>query len=249
MNRLILQQLDLPLINSNYDTALQEMTKILPESSGRFAVFFEGNLLSRAISDKEVCRCIRSADWIFPDGIVICHLLSLYSKQKISRISGPTFMLKACEFGQTRNWKHFFYGGTPETLKKLINNLKSKYPDLQVAGTYAPPFRPLNVSEELEVKELIENSNTDFLWVGLGGPKQEFWIRDHRHKIKVPVMLGVGAAFDFHSGVRPWAPVWIRKIGMEWLWRMFSGGRKTFCRNIRCVLHCLWYFLCKKLHF
>ncbi len=247
MNRIVLQQLQLPVVNGTYEEVLKEMEQGLTSFCGRFAVFFEGNLLSRAISEKDVCNCVRSADWIFPDGIVICRLLSVYSKEKISRISGPTFILKACEYGQKLGWRHFFYGGTPETLEKLSANLKEKYPELCIAGMYAPPFRPLNEQEEFEVKERIESSKADFLWVGLGGPKQEFWILKHRDKISVPIMLGVGAAFDFHSGTRPWAPCWIRKIGMEWLWRMFSGGRKTFQRNIRCILCTLWYLFHEKI--
>ena len=102
-------------------------------------------------------------------------------------------------------------------------------------GTYAPPFRPLSPEEDADVKQQINASHADFVWVGLGGPKQEFWILAHQKELNVPFLLGVGAAFDFHSGRRPWAPPFIRKIGMEWLWRACSGGKKTFFRNLRCV--------------
>ncbi len=248
ISRVRLHKLRLNIIDSNIPQILDMLKDSLSSYKGKFAIFMEGNLLSHFLQDKAVRACIRNADFVFPDGVSVSKLASVTKKSHVCRISGPTFILKACEYGQALGWRHFFYGGTPETLDKLINNLKSKYPDLQIAGTYVPPFRPLNASEEQEVKELIENSNADFLWVGLGGPKQEFWILEHQDKINVPIMLGVGAAFDFHSGVRPWAPAWIRKVGFEWLWRMLSGGRKTFIRNIRCVFHCSLYYLIVKFH-
>ena len=111
--------------------------------------------------------------------------------------------------------------------------LREKMPDLLVAGTYSPPFRPLAREEEMEVKNRIEESGADILWVGLGAPKQEKWMAEHIEKISVPLMLGVGAAFDFHSGNRKWAPAWIRKIGMEWFYRMLTGGRRVFFRNAK----------------
>ena len=109
-----------------------------------------------------------------------------------------------------------------------------------LSGTaYAAEVR--DDAEEAEVREQINSAKPDFLWVGLGGPKQEYWIVQHRQVLNVPVMLGVGAAFDFHSGTRPWAPKIIRVLGLEWLWRMFSGGRRTFFRNVRCVSVVAWF--------
>ena len=104
-------------------------------------------------------------------------------------------------------------------------------------------------AEERALQEKIEQSRADLLWVALGGPKQEFWMQAHQGKIDVPVMLGVGAAFDFHSGSRPWAPRWVRRWGLEWLWRMVSGGRKTFLRNCRCVSGVAVILLSDFLHF
>ncbi|MPM98338.1 UDP-N-acetyl-D-mannosaminuronic acid transferase [bioreactor metagenome] len=98
----------------------------------------------------------------------------------------------------------------------------------------------MTAEEEDALKKLIEDSRADLLWVGLGGPKQEFWMNEHLGKIDVPVMLGVGAAFDFHTQFRPWAPAWVRKIGMEWLFRMATGGKRTCHRNLKCVPSVAW---------
>jgi N-acetylglucosaminyldiphosphoundecaprenol N-acetyl-beta-D-mannosaminyltransferase len=117
--------------------------------------------------------------------------------------------------------------------EKLAANLKTKFPGLQVAGAYSPPFRSIeNLAEDDLILKNIEDAETDILWVGLGGPKQEFWMVQHCSRISVPIMLGVGAAVDFHSGTKAWAPRPIRVLGLEWIFRMLSGGPRTFVRNI-----------------
>lgn len=235
MNKITLRKPRLEIIHSTYEDVLGEWKTHLPEYHQKFAVFFEANLLARTLKENEVRECLEKADWIFPDGVAISKLAEFSCGHPVERVSGPTFFLKACEYGQDLKWKHFFYGGTPESLEALQKNLLEKFPGLQIAGSYAPPFRPLTEEENNAVVKQINESGADFLWVGLGGPKQEFWIQEHIGKLSVPVMLGVGAAFDFHSGSRPWAPPVFRKFGLEWLWRMFSGGRHTFFRNIHCV--------------
>ena len=243
MNRILLDEFQFGVADSDYERTLDEFRAILPEADGRFVVFFEGNLLSCCLRDEKVRDCLSRADFILPDGVAVAKLASWKCGHPVERISGPTFLLKACEYGQKYHWKHYFYGGTPESLAALTSKLKTAYPELLIAGSYAPPFRPLTEQEDAELMEQIKECRPDFLWVGLGGPKQEFWIQAHRGKLHVPVMLGVGAAFDFHSGARPWAPPLIRKLGLEWLWRAFSGGRKTFFRNLRCVSAVSWYLL------
>lgn len=243
MEKVLIADLDITVVDGTMQAALEELNLRLREHYGRFVVFFEANLLSLSIQDPEVRDCIRQADLVFPDGIAVSKLVSFYSGRQVERISGPSFMLKACEYGQSRNWKHFFYGGTPEAMEKLQANLREKYPDIRIAGAYIPPFRPLTVEEEAEMQRQIALAQPDFLWVGLGGPKQENWIMAHRNTLKVPVMLGVGAAFDFHSGARPWAPKAVRRLGLEWLFRAVSGGRRTFVRNVCCVSRVFCYLI------
>lgn len=222
---------------STMDNALTEVEALIQSRSNQFVCFFEANLFSRALKDEHVREVINHAALIFPDGIAPALAASLCSGENFQRVSGPTFLLKACEYGLSKNWRHFFLGGAEGVAEKLVENLKKKYPGIQIAGTYCPPFRELTETEEMDVKRKIEDSHTDLLWVGLGGPKQERWMRAHQGKIDVPVMLGVGAAFDFHSGNRLWAPKAFRHYGIEWFWRMLSGGKKTFIRNLKCVSH------------
>jgi N-acetylglucosaminyldiphosphoundecaprenol N-acetyl-beta-D-mannosaminyltransferase len=180
-------------------------------------------------------KILKSADAVFADGVCLMKLAKLNGTILPERMPGPTFILKACEYGVTRNWSHFFFGGLPGVADELAKRLIALYPGLRVCGTFSPPFRPMTSSETADVKQRIEIANTDLLWVAMGSPKQEFWVAKMLGKIDVPVMLPVGAAFDFHTGIRPWAPALIRKSGMEWLYRMLTGGRATLLRNIRCV--------------
>ena len=149
------------------------------------------------------------------------------------RLPGPTVILDVCRFGIDKNFKHFFYGGAEGVTDKLAGKMTAQFPGLQVAGCYCPPFRPLTDEEDKQVVKMINESKADIVWVGLGAPKQEKWMFDHLGKIDAPVMMGVGAAFDFHSGNRKWAPAWIRKIGCEWIYRMFTGGKRVFWRNLK----------------
>lgn len=221
---------------SNPSQALAELEALHASGKNGFVGFYEANLFSLAIRNARLRGVLNVADMLYPDGIAVAKAIEYRLGVVAERVSGPAFLLNVCDYGRSRGWRHFFYGGGEGVADKMVSRLKAHYPDLQVVGTYAPPFRPLNEAEELEVKTVIENARPDFLWVGLGGPKQECWIVEHSGKINVPVMLAVGAAFDFHSGARPWAPLWVRKMGMEWLFRMCSGGRRMFLRNIRCVV-------------
>jgi N-acetylglucosaminyldiphosphoundecaprenol N-acetyl-beta-D-mannosaminyltransferase len=184
-----------------------------------------------------VREALSGARLVLPDGIAVLTYAWLNGLTAPERIPGPGFMLAACEHGLQRGWRHFFYGGAPGVPERLAENLALKYPGIRIAGTWSPPFRELTEAEEAQTKEMIEDANADLLWVGLGSPKQELWMARHVGRIDVPAMFGVGAAFDFHSGNLPWAPPLIRRIGMEWAYRMLTGGEKTFRRNVRCVSH------------
>lgn len=230
----------IPVNISNMEKALVEVETLISFREHHYVCFFEGNLFVRSLHEKDVHDVIAGASLIYPDGIVVAKELGWNIKQPIHRVSGPSFILRACEYGEKRKWRHFFLGGANGVAQKLAENLKSKYPEMLVAGCYTPPFGELTAEEERQIKQMIEESHTDLLWVALGGPKQEFWMRKYLHEINVPVMLGVGAAFDFHSGNRPWAPPVIRKIGAEWLYRTVTGGKKTSLRNIKCIFQLIF---------
>jgi len=141
-------------------------------------------------------------------------------------------MIALCGQGQKKGYKHFLYGGSKSTCSLLKTVLKRRFPDIDIVGEYAPPFRPQHVQEDAKVVDEINRLSPDVLWVGLGSPKQDYWMYHHRDKLNVPVMVGVGAAFDFIAGTKKQAPVWMRKLGLEWLFRLCSEPKRLWKRYL-----------------
>ena len=135
--------------------------------------------------------------------------------QRAQRVYGPDLLYAACERSLTTGWKHYFYGGAPGVVEKLGANLEERFPRLPVAGWDTPPFRPLTQNEDRAAVEKINSSGADIVWVGLGAPKQEFWMAEHLGKVKAPVMIGVGAAFDFHAGFKSRRPAGCNAVGLS----------------------------------
>jgi N-acetylglucosaminyldiphosphoundecaprenol N-acetyl-beta-D-mannosaminyltransferase len=142
-------------------------------------------------------------------------------------------------------YRHFFYGGAPEVPERLARVLHEKH-GIVIAGTYSPPFRPLTEAEGKELASFVERTSPDVLWVGLSTPKQESWMYEHRYKVRVPVMLGVGAAFDMNSGNLRRAPKWMREHGLEWLFRLASEPRRLWKRYLITIPKAVW-FVCLEL--
>ena len=162
---------------------------------------------------------INNADFSCCDGVGVV-LAGKMLGVTIPRLHGPDLMLECCEYGIDKKWRHFFYGGKEKVPELLSKKLKEKFPGLIVSGTYSPPFRQLSRDEDEVIIGQINETNPDILWVGLGLLKQEKWIAKHLKKIRVPWMIGVGAAFDFHAGTIKRAPELFRRAGLEWLYRV-----------------------------
>jgi exopolysaccharide biosynthesis WecB/TagA/CpsF family protein len=158
----------------------------------------------------------------------------------VERVAGPDFMESMFENTKDGRISHYFYGSKQETLDALKENLLSKYPDLNIKGMYSPPFRQLTPQEDEEDIKRINDTGADIIWIGLGAPKQEKWMNAHKDKL-CGVMMGVGAGFDFHAGATKRAPVWIRKIGLEWLYRLFTDPGRLFKRYFVTNVKFFWY--------
>ena len=163
---------------------------------------------------------IDSAGLFVPDGFSLVAVARLRGVKIRKRVSGPDLMWEACKHAAEVGHSVFFYGDSEETLGALSAKLKGCFPSLKIAGAHSPPFRPLTEEEDAEELAMINASGADILWVGLGLPKQEQWMYEHRDRLKVPVAVGVGAAFKFLSGRMKRAPSWIGDNGFEWLWRL-----------------------------
>ena len=168
-----------------------------------------------------------------PDGMPMVWAGKLDGHREMSRVYGPDLMLDVCQWSETSGAKHFFYGGAEGVAEVLAQKLQAKFPKMQIAGTYTPPFRALNADEVKKLQAQISETAPDILWVGLSTPKQEKFMAEFLPKLDVTLMVGVGAAFDFHSGRTKQAPRWMQRSGLEWLFRLGSEPRRLGKRYLR----------------
>jgi N-acetylglucosaminyldiphosphoundecaprenol N-acetyl-beta-D-mannosaminyltransferase len=175
---------------------------------------------------------VNNAGMVTPDGMPLVWLANWESDYPVKRVYGPDLMLAVCERSLQRGYKHFFYGGAAGVPELLADKLKTRYPGLQIAGTYSPPFRRLSSKEEGRVNEMINEANPDIVWVGLGTPKQDLWMAKHRPGLNAPVIIAVGAAFDFHTSRLPQAPPWMQQNGLEWLFRLLQEPTRLWYRYL-----------------
>ena len=193
--------------------------------------------------DVELKEATTRADLTLPDGVGIIVAAGLLRYPHSGRVSGPTLMLRLCDWGRSEGLRHFFYGGLPGVADLLADKLSEQFPGLVVAGSYCPPFGRLSAEEDAQVIQYIDGCRPDIVWVGLGSPKQEKWMRKHTGKINASALIGVGAAFDFHSGRVKWAPQWMRRAGVEWAYRLAKEPRRMWRRNVNSLV-----FLAKVLY-
>ncbi|HLJ15615.1 MAG TPA: WecB/TagA/CpsF family glycosyltransferase [Bryobacteraceae bacterium] len=176
---------------------------------------------------------MRAASLVVPDGYPLVWLGRRKGFSDLRRrVYGPELMASFWEQTAAKSYRHFFYGGAPGVAEELVKRVEQQYPELIVAGTYCPPFRTLTKEEDLNVVAAIEGARPDIVWVGLGTPKQEQWMFDHCGRLRAPVLVGVGAAFDFYTKRVAQAPEWMRENGLEWLFRLVQEPRRLWRRYL-----------------
>jgi N-acetylglucosaminyldiphosphoundecaprenol N-acetyl-beta-D-mannosaminyltransferase len=216
----------------------------VPDGVTRYVAVTGMHGVAESQDDPYVRKVLNAADLIVPDGMPLVWAGRFCGYPLKRRVCGSELMATFCQATGNAH-RHFFYGGAPGVAEKLALTLQERY-GIQVAGTYAPPFRPLNAAEEEELESLVAERAPDVFWVGLSTPKQEKWMYEHRSKLKVPVMLGVGAAFDMNSGNLRRAPEWIGNLGMEWLFRLVCEPRRLWKRYLVTIPKAMW-FVCFEL--
>ncbi len=167
-----------------------------------------------------------------PDGMPLVWLGRLDGHRHVARVYGPDLMLALCARSEATGSRHFFYGGAPGVADLLAHRLMARYPGLRVAGTYSPPFRPADAEEDRDVLDSINAAAPDIVWVGLGTPKQDYWVARHRARLDAPALIAIGAAFDFHAGLLRQAPRWMQRSGLEWLFRLLQEPRRLAFRYL-----------------
>ena len=193
--------------------------------------------------DAELRRIHNTAGLVTPDGMPLVWLSRLMGFSHVERVYGPDLMLAVCQHSLEKGYRHFFYGGAPRVPETLVARLQSRFPGLQIAGMDSPPFRPLTLEEDETVVAHMNAAHPDIVWVGLSTPKQERWMADHVGRLTAPVLIGVGAAFDFHAGLKKQAPRWMQRSGMEWAFRLMSEPRRLWRRYLINNPWFLWLIL------
>jgi N-acetylglucosaminyldiphosphoundecaprenol N-acetyl-beta-D-mannosaminyltransferase len=173
-----------------------------------------------AKENPEVARFLNEADMATPDGMPVVWALRSFGHRNQQRVYGPTLMLEVCRRAAGMGHRVFLYGGRDETVAVLKKQLIARFPDLQIAGDHSPPFRELTPEEDSTIEAQIRESDADIVFVGIGTPKQERWMYEHRDAFPGVTLIGVGAAFDFHAGRIRQAPAWMQRNGLEWLFRL-----------------------------
>ncbi len=183
--------------------------------------------------DQTFKEILNAAGLVVPDGYPLVWLGRRNGLSELRRrVCGSELMERFCAESVTKGTRHYFYGGVPRVAQELARRFVERFPGLQVAGTFCPPFRPLTVEEDREAVAAIEESRADVVWVGLSTPMQERWMFEHCNRLSAPVLIGVGAAFDFHTGRMARAPVWMREHGLEWLFRLAMEPRRLWRRYL-----------------
>jgi len=172
------------------------------------------------------------AGLVTPDGMPLVWINRLRGLRWVRRVYGPDLMLAVCERSIARGWRHFFYGGAPGVAELLVQRLRERLPGLEVAGVFSPPFSPGDEKEDAAMVERINATTPQVVWVGLSTPKQERWMAAHVNRLHANVLVGVGAAFDFLAGLKPQAPLWMQRNGLEWSFRLASEPRRLWRRYL-----------------
>lgn len=214
---------------TNLEEAVTYLTENLEELRGNYICVSNVHTTMMSYRNQDYNTIQNSGAMALPDGkplVIVCRRRGFYDAQ---RVPGPDLMPKIFEVSKKYKFRHYFYGGSPETLAQLKKELLKSYPWLSIAGMYSPPYRPLTEQEDEEIVKMINEAHPDFIWVALGAPKQEQWMYDHRFRVR-GVMLGVGAAFDFCAGTVKRAPLWMQELCLEWLYRLTQDPKRLFAR-------------------
>lgn len=230
MNRQTPERRLLPVLGASIDvidmvTAIERISRWACRRESRVVCICNAHSVVTANGDPSFMHVIAQADLATPDGAPVAWMLRRLGARKQDRVSGPDLMHAYCEHAAATDESIFLYGSAVSTLERLQAELRRQWPRLQIAGAISPPFRALTTAEDRAIVDAINASGAGTVWVGLGCPKQERWMTAHRGDVHA-VMLGVGAAFDFHAGTVSRAPSWMRAHGLEWLHRLISEPRR-----------------------
>lgn len=214
------------------DDALSQISTWIDQAEKHYVSVCTVHTVMECQNNPAMRQAVNGASMATPDGMPLVWLGQAAGKQPVSRVYGPDLMLALCELSVQKGYTHFLYGGAEGVPEKLSQALHKKHPGLKVVGAYSPPFRTLTDVEDQQIVDQINQVNPDIIWVGLGTPKQDLWMASHRESLNAAVIIAVGAAFDFHAGLKKQAPGWMQRNGLEWFFRLLSEPRRLAGRYL-----------------
>ena len=222
--------LGIPIDDLDMEQSLGRVEEFI--RSGRFHQVATVNVdfVVRALRDGDLKRILQTADLVVPDGMPVVWLARAVGARLPERVTGADMVPRLAELSAQHGYRIFFLGGRPDVLDIALANMQAAYPGVQVCGSYSPPLASLEKMDHEEILRRVEAANPDVLLVAFGNPKQEKWIHMHRHRLKVPVCIGVGGTVDFMAGHVQRAPVWMQRTGVEWLYRLGREPKRLWKR-------------------
>lgn len=236
-------------IIASYEMAYQRLTNYLHNRDNQPSYITVNNVhtVIEGVLARDYQQITNNALMAFPDGKPLSVIARWKGAENIERIFGPTFLEKALDWGQRDGLKHFFYGGSEETLKKLLDQCQQRFPNLHIAGAISPPFRDLTPAEKEYYINQINASGADIIWVALGAPKQERWMAENYRRLDRGVMIGIGAGFDYLAGNTQHAPKWMKDFALEWLYRLIQEPGRLWKRYLVTNSLFMYYILLERL--
>jgi len=226
--------LDVPLALTDYERVLDWIDAAVAADAREYVCVAAVHTVMESRDDDALRKAVDGAAFTVPDGQPLAWALRALGHDIDSRVYGPELMERACARAARTGQRHYLYGGRDQSaLFKLTLRLRQRFPGLRIVGGWSPPFRELSEAELDAVAADINRARPDVVWVGIGVPKQEKWMAAMRHRLDAPVLVGVGAAFDFHAGLVPQAPPWMQRHGLEWLFRLKQEPRRLWKRYAR----------------
>lgn len=218
----------------NLGSAVDRILAFVKGAAKGYVCVTNVHVLIEAQDDPELKRILNDSFLTTPDGMPLVWAgRFLRRNREVGRVYGPDLMSEVFRASEGSGVRHFFYGGADGVAEKLRETMLSRFPGSEIAGTHTPPFRPLTEAEEASLHQQLLAANPDIIWVGLGAPKQEKFMAERFEKLPGKLMIGVGAAFDFHTGRVRQAPGWMQRCGLEWLFRLGIEPRRLFARYAR----------------
>jgi N-acetylglucosaminyldiphosphoundecaprenol N-acetyl-beta-D-mannosaminyltransferase len=224
--------LGVPVSVVDRQSALEQIGRWIEAGENRYVCATDVHSVMQAQRNPDHMDALQAADMVIPDGTPLVWVSRARGHAQIERVCGPDIMRQVCEAAAQRGWRIYFFGGAEGVADIVASNFQRQFPGLIVAGTQSPPYRKLSPAEMEAAVEAINDSRPDVVWIGLGCPKQEIWMLDNVGKLNGAVAIGVGAAFDFHSGRVPRAPRWMRSNGLEWLHRLVQEPGRLWRRYL-----------------